>query len=325
MKIATNFSLPADLGRGRNPLGTIAAANSERFESANLSQPLTDYAVGWLDSTDLLGHLGFLCPDITVARRFEFRAADNKGAFLSETDDEREVGGVFKKVEARGELVREATRNKGLTIRVDRDETVLADDLTPIVNQLMRRVLMNDLRRAVIALDAAATNANKTWNPAAGTLVNPVADIRDMIRTGGDNAGIDPNRLAFGSTAYDYFFSQVEAFDSNLRSITGLGGLVDRLGIEAARKIDGRFAPKRTAANKTQAVSTKIYSFFGENGIGKDDPSNLKRFVSPTDAGSNVAVYVEEHPKFIDITVEHYSVIVATSTLGVRSLTIANA
>lgn len=319
------MQLPADNGFGRNPAATVAAANAERFTSANLSQPLTDFAVGWLDSTDLLGHLAFLCPSVTVGRRFEFRSADNKSAFLSEGDDEREIGGAFKKVETRGELVREATRNKGLTIRVDKDETVLADDLTPIVNQLMRRVLMNDLRRAVAALDTAATNANKTWNPAAANLVNPVADIRDMIRVGGDSAGIDPNRLAFGSTAYDYFFSQVEAFDSNLRAITGLGGLVDRLGIESARKIDGRFAPKRTAAAKTPAVSTKIYAFFGENGIGKDDPSNIKRFVSPTAAGTPVAVYVEDHPKFVDITVEHYSVVVVTSTLGARSLTIANA
>jgi hypothetical protein len=56
--------------------------------------------------------------------------------------------------------------------------------------------------------------------------------------------------------------------------------------------------------------------------VGKDDPSNVKRFWTPTSAGV-VAVYREEFPKYVDITVEHYSNIVVTSTLGIEMLTIS--
>ena len=40
------------------------------------------------------------------------------------------------------------------------------------------------------------------------------------------------------------------------------------------------------------------------------------------DEGSAFRVYCDEHAKYTDLTVEHYSSIVATSTLGIRKLTI---
>ena len=56
----------------------------------------------------------------------------------------------------------------------------------------------------------------------------------------------------------------------------------------------------------------------------QDDPSHVKRFVSNTDAGGRFAVYVQPYgAKFWDVTVEHYSNIIVTTTLGLRSLVIS--
>jgi hypothetical protein len=48
----------------------------------------------------------------------------------------------------------------------------------------------------------------------------------------------------------------------------------------------------------------------------KDDPSNIKRFVT----GSDLKVYVEKRLKRTFVSVEHYSRIVCTSTLGIYKL-----
>ena len=55
-------------------------------------------------------------------------------------------------------------------------------------------------------------------------------------------------------------------------------------------------------------------------GVSKDDPTNVKRFVTPA-RGGKFGVYVVEHEKFTDISVEMYSNIVVTSTLGIRKIT----
>ena len=66
-----------------------------------------------------------------------------------------------------------------------------------------------------------------------------------------------------------------------------------------------------------------MIEFYAEDGLSPDDPSHIKRFVSNTDAGQSFAVYVQPYgAKLWDITVEHYSNIIVTSTLGLRALNI---
>ena len=55
-----------------------------------------------------------------------------------------------------------------------------------------------------------------------------------------------------------------------------------------------------------------------------DDPSNTKRFWTPVEGGGKYRVY--EQPissKLTDLTVEHYSNVVVTSSAGLRTLTIS--
>jgi hypothetical protein len=74
------------------------------------------------------------------------------------------------------------------------------------------------------------------------------------------------------------------------------------------------------AAAKTAVIPSVVYAYLALKGVSKDDPTNVKRFVTPTDAG-RMKAYVEEHAKFTDISLEHYSNTVITSTLGIRKIT----
>jgi hypothetical protein len=48
----------------------------------------------------------------------------------------------------------------------------------------------------------------------------------------------------------------------------------------------------------------------------------MARFVTPTGAG-DVQVYLVDKPKFIEVTVEHYSLVAAPSTLGIEMYTVS--
>ena len=66
----------------------------------------------------------------------------------------------------------------------------------------------------------------------------------------------------------------------------------------------------------------EIFAFYAQNGLLKDEPSNIKRFVTPSEEGYLFRVYVENHTKFTDITVEHYSNIVVTSNTNITQLNV---
>lgn len=76
-------------------------------------------------------------------------------------------------------------------------------------------------------------------------------------------------------------------------------------------------------SSKTAILGNEVYMFYARNGVMKDEPSNIKRFVTPVDGGSMFRVYVDERSKFSDITVEHYSNIVVTSTIGISKLVVS--
>src|SRR5688572_27906898 len=160
---APHERLPRDIGN--NPIGQIVLANEARFTASFASEPLTNYAVGWKDSANIEKTLDFLFPPVQVARRFEFKKADNSEAFYSETDDSRSIGADFKRVEYKGSTVLENTLNKGLTIRVDMDQHVTRPNWRELYTpRLLQRWLHNGLRHAITLAAGQATNPAKTWD-----------------------------------------------------------------------------------------------------------------------------------------------------------------
>ena len=186
--------------------------------------------------------------------------------------------------------------------------------------RLKTRLFRNDLRRAVailLAIDSSGTN--KTWG-ASGT---PDKDLLAAIIAAGDSAGINPNRLLFGSAAWQLRYGSYEA-QATAGAFAGLALTPDqvakKLGLSGGLVSNERY--QSAAATKTKVVGSYAVVYFGEDGVGKDDPSSVKRFVTPA-GPEGVRVFRKEEDKFIDITVELYSNIVNTSALGTAKLNIS--
>lgn len=302
-------------------MSEIISANENRFSAGNYSEALTAFTVGWVDPENTAKILDFIAPPIPVGRRFEFKKSDNAQAFYSESDDVRAIGAEFKRVSYAGESVNEKTINKGLTIRVDHDEVSGDDWQERYVQMLMQRLLRNELRRAVKALEtiAASDNSAKSWNAGA----NPDADIRNMLMLAADQSGVRPNRLLFGESAWDLRMTSLESQNSAV-AFKGAAMAKDELAgkfmLDGCEVLSSRY--QSTPATKSKILADAVFAFFAQNTLSKDEPSNLKRFYTPTEEGGAFRVYCDEHAKYTDITVEHYSSIVATSALGVRKLTV---
>ncbi|MBN1404458.1 MAG: hypothetical protein JW942_08350 [Opitutales bacterium] len=308
---------------GRQMPGTVCAANESRFEAAHLSEPLTAFTVGWKDPEDLRSLLEFIAPSVRVGRRFEFRKADNAEAFLSETDDVRAVGSAFKRVEYTGEVINAKTLNKGLTIRVDHDEEVGDDWQERYVQMLVQRLLRNELRRAVAALDTQDVSESKDWTwDGTGTAPNPDGDIRAALSTAATATGVRPNRVIFGEGAWDLrsnaYYAQDTAGAFHAATLSP-EELARRLFVDGVKVVNARY---NSGSAKSPLLGNYLYAYYAQQGVSRDEPSNIKRFVTPA-GGSDFRVYVEQSSKYTDISVEHYSSIVLTSTLGIRRLALS--
>lgn len=301
-----------------NKSNVICAANEARFTSAFFSEPLTQYAVGWKDDENLDQMLEDLFPGVEVGRRFEYKAAVNANEFLVDSDDARPIGSSFKRVEFPRTSVLGTTVNRGLTIRIDHDETQGDAWRELAVQRLLMRLKRSEIKRGIAALDAAATNTAKTWSAS----VSPDSDLRTAIRTFRDAVGITPNMVAYGDAAWDIRANSYELQNTPAAGLSALmtpQQLASKMGLDRVVKVKARYSSSATA--KTAIVAALVYIYQAERNLTPQDASTIKRFVTPTDSG-RFKVYVQQHEKFTDISVEHYSNVIVTSTLGVQKLTI---
>lgn len=325
-RIIPMFDLAVGRDAGNNAVGQICLANEARFNASFLSQPLTAYTTGWSSGQGLEELLELLAPEVLVARRFGYKKAVNAEAFLGESDDSdiRAIGAEFKVVAYTGTDADARTYNKGLTVRIDLDE----EDDDPMLEErytaaLMKRLLRMEIRRAIALLDAAATNEAKTWGTAAPADAD--MDILAAIIAGADSSGVRPSRVGMGENAWSKRLLTLRAGDK-AGSIANSGMTTEQLagflGVEKVFLCSERVQATKTTKGNLLG-SNGVYMFNAVSGAGKDDPSNIKRFVTRKGGGKFTVYRHEVTAKLIDITVEHYSNIVATSTLGVRKLTIS--
>lgn len=304
--------------------GQIEFANASRLVEGYFSEPLTSYAVGWRDPNNIEATLEFFAPSVSVNRRFEYAEAVNAEEFYSETDDVRAIGADFKRVEFKSVKTTAKTDNKGLTMIVDLDEVADKDGWEQMyTGKLLRRLFRNELRRTITLISNAATNTAKTWDTTAGK--DPDQDVRTDLIAASDLSGIRPNRIGYGDTSWD-------KRGISHRAQNNAGGyasaaltpeqLASQLGVDRILVSRERYSSSATA--RTQVVSNLVLEFYAEDAMDTEDPSNIKRFVSPVDGGGKVRVYTQQlSAKLYAITVEHYSLIKITSTLGLRKLTIS--
>ena len=300
---------------------TVTMANENRLDQSHYSEALTTFSSGWKDPENLADLLEFLAPSVPVGRRFEFKRATNAESFLSESDDIRAIGSSFKRVEYTGDTVYEKTLNKGLTIRVDNDEIYGDNWEERYVHILMQRLYRNEIHRALAAISQAATNTDVDFLK-DGNLCNPDAMLRKMLLDGSNASGIRPNRILMSELSWEERLLCYEAQNNPHASIAtqitpdllARKLMVDKVEVMKARACSD-------ANTNAPILGKEIYAFFAQNTVTKDEPSNLKRFVTPVN-GSPFAVYIEAKHKYTYITVEHYSSIVVTSNLGIQKITI---
>lgn len=300
----------------------IEEANASLFDSTHLSEPLTNYAVGWRDRSGLEEALAFFAPDCPVGMRFEYKSFTNADEFETDTDDARAIGGDFKQVTEVGTTVSDKLVNRGLQICVDEDE--VNDDPNwreRKVGRLIRRIQRNSLIRAVALLSAAATDTAVTWDSTAGK--DPDQDAEDMLAAAVDSSGNMPNRVGYGETARLKRKKSHRAQDnaggyaSAKLTITELAA---ELGVDEVFYAKARYG---TGATKTRLMAALVIAFYAENGMEAEDPSNIKRFMRLLD-GQRYRVYEwRDGPKKFRIAVEHYEKTKITSTLGLRKLTVS--
>ena len=316
--IGDEVQIALDAGSGRNAKGVIALANEARFTAVNFSEPLTAYAIGWRDPTNLQEQLDLMFPPVEVPRRFEYKSAKNSDEFLSEADDVRAIGAAFKKVEYSGTSVNEKTLNKGLTVTLDRDEMVAGTEERTVA-RLIARLNRNDFRRGVALLAANATNTNKTWNSSA----DPDQDVADDLLTGGDARGVESNTLVYGPTAWSLRRKAYRAKTDTALVLDGsmtVDQVVQSLGLDKGLVSKARY--QSTAAGKTRVVGSYVFMYYTDPVGSQEDPSNAKHFWTPTESG-RFRVYREEHAKTLDISVEHYGTLACPSSLGMRMFTVS--
>lgn len=313
--------LTVDAGQFRNPHGVVCAANESRFVSGHYSEQLTGLTVGWRDAENLEALLDRLFPMVMVSRRFDFKKANNAEAFLSEVDEIRAIGQKqFKSVQYTGTEASSKTLNKGLTISIDHDQTDdLEAEVVVSIARLQARLTRSELRRGFTLLDTLDTaGGNKEFD----VDTNPDAHLRDMAIASADVSGLYPNVFAIGEGAWHKRLSAYEgaarANEAGHAAWTP-AQLAAYLMADVVEVIKARYQSSLTAKGNVTGATNRIYAYLASQGISKDDPSAVKRFVSSSRGGGKWGVYRVEHEKCTDVSVEHYSNIVGTG-IGVASI-----
>jgi len=314
--------LPLEINVSNPTHGLICMANTASFSNTHFSEPLTTYAQGWRDPSDLQGFLDFLFPPVRVGRRFEFRRHNDSSDFMYDTDDARAPGADFKRVRYTGDIQQSKTTNRGLTVFVDEDEVGGDPGWQEVyTGRLLRRSIRNDLVSACSMLVAACDNSAKTW----GAESDPDTDILNLVEGAGDTLGFNPSRLAFFGASWTKRVGALRG-KNTAGAFASLGLTTADQVAQYAGALHGKVVNFRvqSSAGKGKVSGNTVVAFHAEDGIGPDDPSHTKRFWSPCGDGTQYRVYLRQHSeKLWALTVERYVQLVVTSTVGLKKLTIS--
>jgi hypothetical protein len=189
---------------------------------------------------------------------------------------------------------------------------------------LLRRLARNSLRRSLTLLSNAATNTTKTWDTTAGK--DPDKDVETDLITAADASGVRPNRVFYGDTAWDK--RRVSHRAQNTAGGFASAGMTPEqtaayLNVDGVKVSRERY--QSSASAKTQIVNNLVLMYYGMPNPDPEDPSNIKRFVTPIASGSGLfKVYTQQvSAKLYDISVEHYELTKVVSTLGARKFTVS--
>lgn len=313
--IALGNEAPVSADSGCLAPGSIALANESRFSSTHYSEALTQFAVGYKDPENLLAAVDYIAPPVSTGRMFHWKKGDSSEYFLSEIDDERSLGAGFTKVQYAGGSALGETKNRGLTTVIDTDANGGVFDEESTVGLLQQRIIRNKYRRAITALMAMSAGDATAFTGAAA----PDELLRSLLATA-STSGAQANRGLIGLIAWNLrsaAYQSSEKTAAAIRAVMKPAELAGDLFLDDLRVDKALYTVNQTT--KARIVGSNFFAFCARDGLSKDDPSNLKQFYTPCGAGRFRVYRKVTGPadKFIEITVEHYENIIATSTLGV--------
>ena len=326
--------MPADMNRVRsgvlyalgNEVGSLS--NDSFFADAFFSEPLTIYAVDYKDPK-IDGALEALLPAVPApGELFEYEVFQNPQEFMIDTDDQRALNAEFKEIEFYGTKQQGKVYNRGLAMIVDLDrvkqEAAWAEKRTgKILRRLKRSELLRGTNTLVTAAGAAVTlNAARTaltaGNTTWGTTADPDMDVSQALTIYADTLGFKPNRVFFDAVAWEQRKACLRA-NANAAKFSTAGmtpaELAAWLGIDEVLIGEQRYQTTLTA--KSRMAPGKVIAFYGDSAPSVEDPSVVKRFTLPTASGGPYRVYQQQlSSKRVLISVEHYSNVIQTATIG---------
>lgn len=303
--------------------GVVMAANDANFDASHLSEALTEYVVDTPDAEGLEALIEALFPAVLVGRSFSYLTHDTLSAFQAALNDEdiREIGGKFGEVRRTGSQVDGRTDNKGLIMWLDNDQggEDAAIQQAALVN-LKGRLLRADLIRGEALLEANDTAITPNWGP-ANAAADPDGDLVSEIDLGGDARGINSNTVLYGGSAWTKRFLSLGQGDNAARHQTrNLTPAQLAALVRAQQLLVSDFRYQSSASAKAKMVGDKVFTFYSKPGATKDDPSNIKRFVTPVTGGGMWRSYIIPDLKRTGVCLEHYSRLALTSSLGIRKI-----
>jgi hypothetical protein len=96
--------------------------------------------------------------------------------------------------------------------------------------------------------------------------------------------------------------------------------LARMLNVDRVVVLRHRYTTKKSDTSKTKVSNLRVRALYLSPVATEDDASNVKRFYTPAAGGAGIiGVHVDDtKAKFVDLTIEHYSRIVGTSTVGCK-------
>ena len=302
---------PAD---GKQPKDkVIYSSTGAAYIESLYSKGLTDYAAEYA-SKGIFEELNFIAPPVPIAsRKFEYKKMGVGDFWADEADDERARNGDFTRVPQKGEIVLASAINRGLEIVIDKSEITVGTK-EKAVRRLMKMLAANELFRAYsLAQKMSVSTLSKKWSDASS---KPDSDLRNLAEAVGNNCGVRANKIVVSSFAWGIRMDRYEDLPSSVLSPQQVADKIN-VGKVLISKENVPIKKNGKISNAPILAEGTILAFYNEDDPSDEDFSAIKRFCT------DFRVYEEDCPKYVKITVEHYSFIAQIGAASVCALNIS--
>ena len=301
----------------------IQLGNSDRFDEAFFSEPLTAFAQDFVVGGDTQKLMDAIAGKIRVPRRFEYRvygsaaelAAINPYAPVE--SEVRALGADFKEIPKSRDIQLGKTLNKGFAIRLDEDE-MNADPEWEMncVKRIKIGLVRKDAKRMTSLLynGLTATTAKLDWW--GGASQDPDSDLLGMVKLAAQTGGLYPN----------WMLMDRQAWATRIISLRTTGGsLAAQSSLMSPAELGDWLGVKLYVVDKSDFSIENLVLVGYSGSQGLDDLGSIRRFVTPAKGGAEYRAYKRQvSAKVWEIVVEHYSDLVVTGpTLGASGVVTA--